>query len=163
MQYVDELSAEFCKPYCPDEKVIRVMEASFQKAFQYADKHKENLAETCAAMKHVLKVVQCANREVMEEAEAVPYEANWKTPYPDLWSPVLDFTDDSPLFNDADRKIYSDDLSVLTTTVMPWIGEPYQFTEVESAVVLYDIWLQSVLLCKRPYTALSGLFAEPLF
>lgn len=163
MQYVDELVEEFCKPYCTDEKVLRVMEVSFQRAFQYAEDRKRDLEEMCSDMKYILKIVQCANRDVMEEAEAIPYGEDWKTTYPELWSPTLDFTDDSPLFDDADRKIYSDDLSCLTTNVMPWIGEPYQFSEVESAVVLYDIWLQSVLLCKRPYVALSGLFAEPLF
>lgn len=163
MQYVDELIDEFCRPYCTDERLLGIMESALKAAFSYAEQTNGEVhdpEQSLQAYKRLFKIVQCANRDAMEEAEAVPYEQNWQTPYPDLWSPYLDFTDTSINLADTDRKVYSDDLSVATLEQFPWLKEPYKFTPIETAVVVYDIWLQTILSWEHPYEALQCLYEE---
>lgn len=166
MPYAEDLIEEFCQPYCTDARLLGIMESTFKKAFQYAEQElgDEYEPESIAnAFRQLLKIVQCANRDVMEEAEQLPYQHNWQTPYPDLWSPYLDFTEESLGLADTDRKIYYDDLSNATLQLFPWLKEPYKFTPMEIAVVVYDIWLQTIMSWENPYVLIRALSEETLW
>lgn len=166
MQYIYELINEFGRPYCKDERVLYVLEATLQRADEYIEKHQPTLKEEEReqAFRYLFKVVQVANRDVMEENNQFPYQHNWETDYPELWSPIIDFVAAIPTINDTDRKVYMDDLSVLVCRSFPQLLPlPYYFTPVELAVISYDIWLQAVCSSKTPYAVLKGITEELVF
>lgn len=166
MQYIHELINEFGRPYCKDERVLYVLETTLQRADEYIEQQQPTISEEEreSTFRSLFKVVQVANRDVMEDNNQLPHQHNWETDYPELWSPIIDFVATIPTINDTDRKIYMDDLSALVCRSFPQLlPQPYGFTSVELAVITYDIWLQAVCISKDPYNALKGITEELVF
>ena len=166
MQYIADLIDEFGRPYCTDERVLYVLDYALKEANRYIEEHYTTYDEEKRYNKfrYLFKVVQCANRDAMEDNDALPVDNNWETDYPELWSPFIDFTQQPLELQDTNTKIYRDDLSVIVCKAFPEVlPQPYGFTPIELAVVTYDIWLQAVLTVKNPYAALRTISHEPIF